>query len=234
MATATTATATPAIDPAPRDAVTLGNVDWETYRKLRDEPGNGYLRMAYLDGTLTLMSPDPIHDEGAEVLGLLIRGVTSGLGLEVKGIRTTTLRRGTAPRRGAGKEPDNAFYLGENERRMRNLKKKGKLDLAVDPPPDLAIEVDNSRDSEAALPIYARLGVPEVWRYDVRAGTLWFGRLRGESYAEVARSGCLPRLTPALVLQAIETLHESDMGENAWMDWLRDWARGLPEPPATA
>ena len=215
-----------------RDAVTLRDVDWETYCQLRDEPSNYHIRMAYLDGNLTLMSPEPIHDEGAESLGLLIRGVTSGLGLAVKGIRTSTLRRGTARRKGAGKEPDNAFYIGANERPMRNLKKKGKLDLDVDPPPDLAIEVDNTRDSEAALPIYARLGVPEVWRYDVRKHSLWFGRLAGTAYVEVDRSVALPRLTPSLVLQALDVFDEGEMDENAWFEWLKGWARGLPETPA--
>jgi Uma2 family endonuclease len=234
MATATIARAAPSVEPVPRNSVTLQGVDWETYCRLRDEPRNERVRMSYLDGELTLMSPDLIHDEGAEVLGLLVRGVTSGLGLEIKGIRTSTLRRGTAPRKGSGKEPDNAFYIGENERPMRNLKKKGKLDLAVDPPPDLAIEVDNSRDSEAALPIYARLGVPEVWRYDVQDGSLWFGRLEGDSYREVDRSACLPRLTPALVLEALGVFDEGEMGENAWHEWVKAWARNLPEAPATA
>ena len=232
MATATTAEPAASAGSLPRDATTLRNVDWETYCKLRDEPANYHIRMAYLDGELTFMSPDPIHDEGAESLGLLIRGVTSGLGMEVKGIRTTTLRRGTAAVKGSGKEPDNAFYIGENERPMRNLKKKGKLDLAVDPPPDLAIEVDHTRSSEAALPIYARLGVPEVWRYDALGHVLWFGRLAGDAYIEVDRSGCLPKLTPALVLRALDVFDEGEMGENAWLEWLKAWARELPEPPA--
>jgi Uma2 family endonuclease len=233
---ATASTAEPAVSAAilPRETITLRNIDWETYCKLRDEPTNYHIRMAYLDGDLTFMSPDPTHDEGAESLGLLVRGVTSGLGLRVKGIRTTTLRRGTAPVKGSGKEPDNAFYIGENELLMRNLKKKGKLDLAVDPPPDLAIEVDHTRDSEAALAIYARLGVPEVWRYDVRGHALRFGRLAGDAYQEVDRSVCLPKLTPALILQALDVFDEGDMDENAWLDWIKEWARGLPEAPANA
>jgi Uma2 family endonuclease len=209
--------------------VTLRDVDWETYCQLRDEAANERIRMEYLDGELILMSPEVIHDEGAELLGLVIRGVTSGLGLEVKGIRTATLRRGTARRKGAGKEPDNAFYIGENERRMRNIKKKGKLDLDVDPPPDIAIEVDNSRDSKRALAIYVRLGVPEVWRYNARGHTLWFGRLVGDHYEAIDRSLALPRLTPALVLQALDVLDEGEMGENAWFEWLKGWARDLPE-----
>jgi Uma2 family endonuclease len=234
MATATIARAPAGTGAAASNAVTLVNVDWETYCKLRDEPANDRVRMSYLDGTLTLMSPEYVHDEGAQILGLLLRGVTAGLGLEILGTRTTTLRRGTAPLKGSGKEPDNAFYIGESERPMRNLKKKGKLDLEVDPPPDLAIEVDNSRDSEASLPIYARLGVPEVWRYDARGGSLWFGRLEGGSYREVNRSVCLPRLTSSLVLEALGVLDEGEMGENAWSEWVKNWARNLPGPPATA
>jgi Uma2 family endonuclease len=214
--------------------VTLLDVDWETYCQLRDEPANERVRMEYLDGELTLMSPEAIHDEGAELLGLVLRGVTSGLGLAIKGIRTATLRRGTARRKGAGKEPDNAFYIGENERPMRNMKKKGKLDLAVDLPPDVAIEVDNTRNSKRALAIYARLGVPEVWRYDGPGHSLWFGRLAGDHYEPVDRSVALPRLTTALVLQALDVFDEGEMDENAWFEWLKGWARGLPEAPATA
>jgi len=206
--------------------VTLRDVDWATYCQLRDEPANDRIRMAYLDGTLTLMSPEYVHDGGVESLGVLIRGVSSGLGLEVKGIRTTTLRKGTARRKGAGKEPDNAFYVGDNERRMRKMK---SLDLEVDPPPDIAIEVENTRKSVVALPIYARLGVPEVWRYQARKKTLWFGRLEGETYVEISQSVALPRLTPALVLHALEVLDEGEMGENAWFEWLKGWARDLPE-----
>jgi Uma2 family endonuclease len=232
MATATIARAPAGTGAAASNAVTLVNVDWETYCKLRDEPANDRVRMSYLDGTLTLMSPALRHDKGAEVLGVLIRAVTKGFGLEVLGTRSTTLRRpGDDPARGSGKEPDTAFYIGESERRMR---KKEELDLTLDPPPDLAIEVDNTGDSEASLPTYARLGVPEVWRYDVRGGSLWFGRLEGDSYAEVARSVCLPRLTPSLVLEALGVLDQGEMGENAWHEWVKAWARGLPEVPATA
>jgi Uma2 family endonuclease len=186
--------------------------------------------MSYLDGELILMSPELIHDEAAERLGLLIRGVTSGLGLEVLGIRTTTLRKGQVRKKGSGKEADHAFYFGENERRMR--KRKKKLDLDLDPPPDLAIEVDHKGDSEVALPIYARLGVPEVWRYDLNEHSLWFGRLDGFDYTEVSRSVALPKLTPALVLHALDVFDQGEMGENAWFEWIKGWARDLGEAPA--
>jgi Uma2 family endonuclease len=229
-----TATTTSADETPRSNVVTLKNVDWADYCKLRDEPTSKRIRMSYLDGVLTLLSPEYVHDDGAERLGLLIRGVTSGLGLTIMGIRTTTLRKGIGRYQGSGKEPDNAFYLGENERRMRKRPEKDKLDLAIDPPPDIAIEVDNTNDSEAALPIYARLGVPEVWRYDVDDRTLWIGRLDGESYIEVDRSVALPRLTPSLVLHALDVFDQGEMDENAWFDWIKAWARDLPEAPANA
>ena len=217
-------------DPSPPSDLTLRKVDWATYCRLRDEPSNGRLRMSYLDGTLILMSPQYIHDSKSRRIEQVIDMVATALGIPCQGTRTSTLsREQPGPRKGSSKEPDSGFYFGENEPRMRT---KEVIDLGVDPPPDLAIEVDHKADSAVALPIYARLGVPEVWRYDVRTKRLWFGRLAGDSCEPIDRSLNLPKLTPALVLQALERADE--MGESAWRGWLLDWARGQPEPPATA
>ena len=143
-------------------------------------------------------------------------------------VGTTTLRReGRTRLEGAGKEPDEGFYLGANVERIIG---KDDLDLAVDPPPDLAIEVDNTVDSEVSLPTYARIGVPEVWIYKAREQTLRFGRLAGDHYNEIGRSLGLPRLTPALVLEALEAV--AGMDDLDFHDWLQPWARALPAPPA--
>jgi Uma2 family endonuclease len=215
-------------------AVVLRDISWGTYLKLRDNPANDSVRMTYLDGTLYLMSPEFIHEHGVGLLGLFIRSVTKALGQEIKGIGSTTLQHGPRRRgqRGAGKEPDCAFYLGENEKRMRKMK---SLDLDTDPPPDLAIEVDNKADSTAARPVYARIGVPEVWRYAPGEETsLLFYRLVEEDYEEIGRSVCLPILTPALVLEGLGMAESEDVGENAWMDLIVEWARALPAPPAAS
>jgi Uma2 family endonuclease len=212
------------------DRAVLRGVGWETYRKLRHQPRNGHLRMSYLDGTLILMSPQYLYDKDGWRLAILVSTVSEALDIPSQGTGTSTLRRqGPGPRKGSGKEPDYGFYFGPNEPRMRS---KERIDLDVDPPPDLAIEVDHKADSAWALRLYARIGVPEVWRYRVRAKALWFGRLDGQSYQPIERSLNLPRLTPALVPHALDQADR--LGESAWRAWLLDWARGLPEPPEFA
>ena len=221
------ATVAPPLPIIERNRVTLEDVAWGTYCALRDAEANDHVRMTYLDGSLTLMSPAYVHDGGSELLGQLIRAVATVQGLTLRGVGSVTMRRPAPGRgKGVGKEADTSFYFGDDERRMRGCR---DLDLSIYPPPNLAIEVDNTRDSAASLPIYARLGVPEVWRYSVRERSLWIGRLDGDSYREVARSVALPRLTPALILEALDRYEAGDLDELAWFEWAKDWARALPE-----
>ncbi len=206
----------------------LRGITWKEYLRLRDNPENYHVRMSYLDGTLILMSPLYAHDNSGWRLAMIVDRVSEALDIPCRGTGTTTLRRqGPGPRKGTGKEPDYGFYFGENDDRMRN---KDDINLDVDPPPDLAIEVDHKADSLKALKLYARIGVPEIWRYRTGKKTLWFGRLAGDAYETVDRSVNLPRLTPSLVLRA---LAESErISELEWKRWLRVWALEIPEPPA--
>jgi Uma2 family endonuclease len=213
---------------AEAEGTVLRGITWKTYLKLRDNERNYHVRMSYFDGTLILtMSPQYIHHRCSRRIGLVVDMVAWVHRIPHQGTATTTLRRrGPGPKKGTGKEPDLGFYFGENVPRMRN---KDDIDLEVDPPPDLAIEVDNPSDSSKALKLYARLGVPEVWRYKWKTKALWFGRLVGEKYEPIDRSLNLPRLTLALVVQALQ---EADrLGELEWKDWLLAWARDLPEAP---
>jgi Uma2 family endonuclease len=209
----------------------LRGVDWESYVRMRNHPGNDHLRMSYLDGTLILVSPQFIHDRYGWRIAKVVDEVCEGLAIPSECTVTTTLqRKGPGPLKGSAKEPDFGFYFRENEPRMRN---KDQIVLEVDPPPDLAIEIDNKADSSAARPVYARLGVPEVWRYAPNEDpALEFLRLIGKTYEEIDRSICLPILTPALVLDGLSMADSPDVGEIAWMDLIVAWARGLPRPPA--
>ncbi len=79
---------------------------------------------------------------------------------------------------------------------------KRKIDLESDPPPDIVVEIDISNDSLPKFPIYAALGVPEIWRYD--GHTCHFYRLGRDKYVEGQASGFLPALSGQIISEAIE------------------------------
>lgn len=210
----------PAPSPVPLPGVVLHGIPWDLYVALRDT-GNSNVRMTYHDGTLYLMSPEDLHEVGAEHIALIVRALAEVLERDVIGAGSTTFRhRGDGLRKGAGKEPDSCFYIAHFEQVMR----KDRLDLSTDPPPDLVIEVDNTVDSAVKLPVYARLGMPEVWLYDAAARTIWFGRLEADrTYRSVGQSVSFPMLTPAILADLIE--QGRSMSDSKWSPWLRQWFR---------
>lgn len=148
----------PATAPATSSIVFLSDVDWETYESLRGVDGNRNLRMTYDRGTLAIMSPSKLHERAAELLAQLIVVWTDELGIPRQSCGSTTLKKEQARR---GVEPDKCFYI-ENEAAVRE---RDEHDSTIDPPPDLAIEVDVSSSSDVRMPIYADLGIGEIWRW---------------------------------------------------------------------
>lgn len=105
---------------------------------------------------------------------------------------------------------------------LRPERGKPRIDLCVDPPPDLLIEVDITSPSLDKFPIYARTGIPEIWRHD--GARLAIFELHGEEYVEVAGSNILPRLTSEALSRFIEESTSLDLV--AWMRRVREWLRG--------
>ncbi len=106
----------------------------------------------------------------------------------------------------------------QNEATIRG---KMNIDLAIDPPPDLAIEIDITSPSLPRLPIYGALGIPEVWRFDGENMVLL--ALVGGSYQEIQTSIALPRVTPAVLQTWLS--QAITMGETHWAKALRRWVR---------
>jgi Uma2 family endonuclease len=117
------------------------------------------------------------------------------LGLEFSGLGSTTLKRLTA----AGTEPDGCFYLHNWQRIIG----KKRIDLESDPPPDLAIEIDVTNPSLDKLPIYADLGVAEIWRYT--KNQVIFYRLVDDDYEIMEASELFSFLSPAVIEEALQT-----------------------------
>lgn len=72
---------------------TLHNVEWATYGKLRDEEANNHVRMIYLDGELTIMSPHMRPDMNSRIFLFVIVAVARASRIELMPIGSTTLRR---------------------------------------------------------------------------------------------------------------------------------------------
>jgi Uma2 family endonuclease len=97
-------------------------------------------------------------------------------------------------------------------------------DFNVDPPPDLAIEVEAPHSADDAVEAWGKLGVPEVWRFDAQRWicTFWNRRKDG-SYKQFARSSFLLDLKPDDVVNQMRRAHE--IGMTRWRAQLDDWVR---------
>ncbi|BAY89750.1 MULTISPECIES: Uma2 family endonuclease [unclassified Tolypothrix] len=193
----------------------LYDVSWQTYEKLLDAFAEyPKLRMNYYQGTLELMTPLPEHETYAWNLGRLITVLTEELGMEIRGLKSTTWR---SQPKSVGKEADECFYI-QNEIKVRN---KLNINLENDPPPDLAIEIDITNPSIDKMAIYAELKVPEVWRYE--AGKLIINILTDTGYIESDSSLAFGKF-PIKELTRFMQL-DTQKGENARMREFREWVR---------
>jgi Uma2 family endonuclease len=161
-------------------------VDWETYDKISCALGDHRTRLTFDGENLELMSPSPIHEWSANLLGRMLEALALEIDMPIRGGGSTTFKRSSIER---GLEPDECFWI-QSESAVRG---KMELDFLLDHPPDLAFEVDISRSSLDRLEIYARLGIPEVWTFD--GESLRIRLLQpGGKYIEANASLCLPPL----------------------------------------
>ncbi|MGB3494941.1 MAG: Uma2 family endonuclease, partial [Elainellaceae cyanobacterium] len=142
------------------DRVLLHDVSWAQFENiLRDLGDRRSARIAYCDGMLEIMTPLPEHEYFKETIGDAVKDIAEVLEQDYESYGSTTWRR---QMKQVGLEPDNCFYF-QNEALVRG---KLEFDLNVDPPPDLALEIDLTSKSLDRLPIYQRLGIPELWCYE--------------------------------------------------------------------
>jgi Uma2 family endonuclease len=201
--------------------IVFHDVPWETYVSLSKANGEGPVQLTYDQGTLEIMAPSYFHELVSRFIHDLIRVLTEELGMEMRSGGSTTMRSETS-RRGA--EADEIYHI-RHESAVR-----GQREFDPTTPPDLAVEVDISASSYRRLPIYATLGIPEVWRCD--GERLIFFSLRGDcEYLPIARSLSFPRLSPA-DLDSFLAKYDA-MGENALLREFRQWVRdNMPPDPA--
>ena len=193
----------------------LGCVSWEQYELFLEALGDRRIRTTYDRGIFEIMSPLARHESYKRWIGRLLEMLTFELGIPIRSAGSTTFRRAVAER---GLEPDECYYL-LNEARLRG---KIDIDLEVDPPPDLAIRVDITHSSVPRMPVYAGLGVPEVWRFD--GSDLRSHLLQADgTYLVSDRSFNIPQLRPEELLPFLSRAEATD--ETTWLRDFVDWVR---------
>lgn len=191
------------------------NLSWATFEILLTEMGeNRATRLIYDHGTLEIMSPMSPHERSNRQMDRLILVLAEEMGLNILSLGSFTCKREDL-RRGA--EPDSSYYL-QNEPLVRD---KEEIDLAVDPPPDLVLEVEYSISALDKLEIYAALGVPEFWRYNGRILRIYC--LNAGKYIESVNSSAF---APIPVAEMPRFLAESkNIGEISMIGAFRTWVR---------
>ncbi len=154
------------------------HTDWVGYTSVRKALWDTRLRITYARGKLELMTPSPKHEKRKSLLGNLLADYLLERGIEYEQGGSMTFQDAALDQ---GLEPDDCFWLGL----------LGDEDAARRP--DLVLEIEVSRSAMNRLPLFARMGVPEVWRYTVEARLLVHALTDGE-YALVENSPTFPEL----------------------------------------
>jgi Uma2 family endonuclease len=192
--------------PIAEQRVVLHDLDWQAFEAFLVALGERRsARLAYDRRVLEIMSPLRRHESAKSIMGRLIETWAAEKNINIASMGSLTLKRADLSR---AVEPDECYYI-QNEQNIRNQE---DIDLAQDPPPDLVLEIDITSPSLLRLPIYAALGVPEVWRYNGQELHLY--SLQSGSYVSQEQSQVLPlfpiRLIPELLEEA-KTLGETAM-----------------------
>jgi len=124
------------IETLPGQSTVLHDIDWHQFETILEDLGERRTtRIAYLDGVLEILMPLPEHEKVKVLIGDFIKALLDEMEVDFEPFGSTTFKRSDKL---AGLEPDDCFYI-QNNAVMRGAR---KLDLSIDPPPDLSIEVD--------------------------------------------------------------------------------------------
>ena len=199
----------------PEQTVVLRAVSWETYENLLSDHLNvSAPRFTFDRGVLEIMSPSSEHEEDNRTLALVVEVLAEELGMDIRDLGSTTFKRADLQR---GFEADSCFYIQTAGR----ISLRSHVDPAVDPPPDLVIEVDLSGTALSKFPVYSHFGVPEIWRYD--GNRVGIFKLVGREYVQSEASSAFPAVHGADLSHFLQ--QAKCLKRTGWLRMLRSWAR---------
>jgi Uma2 family endonuclease len=166
----------------PEEKFITSGVTWKAYESLLASLGNtSSYRVAYLLGTLEIMSPSRSHELDKKAIARLLEVYFEENRIRFWGLGSTTFRQ---ENKQAGKEPDECYCIDTDK------------DI-----PDLAIEVVYTSGGVDTLEIYQRLGIKEVWFWQNSQFKIYC--LQDDNYQLKTQSQLLPNLDLILLAQYV-------------------------------
>lgn len=194
---------------------------WSSYiRLLRNFDERRRLFITYYRGLLEITTSTFQRECLGGIMARLISTWTLERRLPICSGRSTNFRLRA---RLCGLEPDESFWIA-HKAQIRGLK---MIDLRRDPPPNLVVEIALKSGCVPRLPVYAALGMPEVWRID-QDGLSFHVLQPDRKYNTVPVSAVLPPLKPADLEPYL--VFPNPRGETTLIRQFRDWVRQLPPP----
>ena len=196
----------------PGQQLLVEDVNWQQFESILAELGERRAsRLSYSNGRLEIMVPLPEHEKAKEIIGDMVKILLEAGQIAFESLGSTTLKN---ERMSQAVEPDTCFYI-QNQAAVIG---KNRLDMSVDPPPDLAIEIDLT--SRTQLDNYQILGVPELWRYARRG--LQINVLQAEQYIESDVSPTFPNI-PIVQLVNQYTQESLVAGRTRAIQGFKNW-----------
>jgi Uma2 family endonuclease len=198
----------------PGQQIIMTDISWQMYEQMLEEFGEKRgARINYSQGVLEIMVPLPEHEDDKVMIADLVKAILEEYDIEFRSLGSTTFKSESMKQ---GLEADDCFYI-ENEAAVRGKK---RLDLTIDPPPDLAIEIDIT--SRTRFNNYEALGVKELWRFN--GTSLEINLLQDGEYMQGEASPHFPGLPLCEVIP--QYLEQSKIeGRNKTMKAFRAWVR---------
>ena len=187
------------LDIPPGQQLRLHDINWHQFEAILTELGeHRAARIAYYQRILEIRMPLPKHEREKSIISDAIKIILEELEIDYECFGSTTFKR---QEMSYGIEPDDCFYI-QNYQVMIG---KDRLDLAVDPPPDLALEIDVTSKTQSEA--YLALGVPELWIY--QGNELKIYVLESNQYQEVSQSPTFLQLPiPHLIQELLKQSQE--------------------------
>ncbi|HEU4389465.1 MAG TPA: Uma2 family endonuclease [Blastocatellia bacterium] len=207
------------VERMPKDTVVLfHNATWNDYEELIAQVGEAAgLRISFNDGTLKVMTLSHKHEQLVRFIDGLVSTVRLRLSINILFFGSATRR---TRKKKKGVEPDGSFYV----QTASVIGNRIDLDMEVDPPPDVVVEVDINHDSRDNYPIYAAFGVPEIWRYDGEELTIYL--LQETDYVRTETSLALPMLDCRVLTDYLRRMQKD--GELDAILAFDEWLKSLP------